>query len=94
MEELIANLEEDIDLLLYDSKPSNIEKKIATDITKVISIMKKCNLKLKEEEQERKKDILIYPLVALNSWTCRYCLAKIAQGQKVCSCCGYGIRWD
>lgn len=49
------------------------------------------------EEQEckkDKKDILLYPLVALNSWTCRYCFAKVAQGQKVCSCCGYGIRWD
>ena len=35
-EELIANLKEDIDLLLYDREPTPEERKIAIDIQKVI----------------------------------------------------------
>ena len=41
MEELIANLEEDIDLLVYDSQPTDIEKKIASDLVEVIIYLKK-----------------------------------------------------
>ena len=41
MEELIANLEEDIDLLVYDNQPTDIEKKIASDLVEVIIYLKK-----------------------------------------------------
>lgn len=41
MEELIANLEEDIDLLVYDCQPTDIEKKIASDLVEVIIYLKK-----------------------------------------------------
>ena len=41
MEELIAKLEEDIDLLVYDNQPTDIEKKIASDLVEVIIYLKK-----------------------------------------------------
>ena len=41
MDELIAKLEEDIDLLVYDNQPTDIEKKIASDLVEVIIYLKK-----------------------------------------------------
>lgn len=41
MNELIAKLEEDIDLLVYDNQPTDIEKKIASDLVEVIIYLKK-----------------------------------------------------
>jgi hypothetical protein len=41
MDELIAKLEEDIDLLVYDNQPTDIEKKIASDLVEVIVYLKK-----------------------------------------------------
>ena len=41
MEELITKLEEDIDLLVYDNQPTDIEKKIASDLVEVIIYLKK-----------------------------------------------------
>lgn len=40
MNELISNLEEDIDLLIYDREPTDEEKKIAADIVKALEVLK------------------------------------------------------
>lgn len=47
-----------------------------------------------EEVPEEKKNILIAPLIGMNSWTCRYCFAKVVFLQRRCNKCGYGIRWS
>lgn len=41
-----------------------------------------------------RKDILIAPIIGYHSWLCRRCFSRIIEGQKVCDCCGYGIRWS
>lgn len=47
-----------------------------------------------EMTQKERKDILIAPVIGYRSWLCRYCYSSITEGQKVCNCCGYGIRWS
>lgn len=44
--------------------------------------------------KKEKKDILIAPTIGYYSWLCRRCYSRITEGQKVCDCCGYGIRWS
>lgn len=44
--------------------------------------------------ERKRKDILIAPVIGYHSWLCRYCYSRITEGQKVCDCCGYGIRWS
>ncbi len=42
----------------------------------------------------KKENMLITPVIGMNSWMCRYCLAKVAFLQRRCNECGYGIRWS
>ena len=68
MEELIANLKEDYDLLMKDRTPTDEEKKIASDIARVISAFttelnqKLINLKneyiVNEQNMKIKKNLL------------------------------------
>ena len=79
MIELLANLQEDIDLLLYDREPDDIEKKISTDIAKAISLLK---------EQEA-----VGPDSEHHLFVCPVCRSILRRSQKFCHECGKRIEW-